>query len=207
MAEASVIIALLSFVVSAVALYFSQFTPPRITSVLGPSLQIYYPADGGFGIYAPATFVNASPRTGTVQRCAITLFDKAHPNEKFFMAWRFFARLTPQLSFEFEANAHALGVLGSSSMTKQLWLTWRSYSTPRLVISEGDYALLFHYWVGSESKPRTEVHEFTVDQETYAQLEECRVSGRESTAEILLDHRIGGNKLMTADEARTLLGV
>jgi hypothetical protein len=205
-AEVSVIIALLSFVVSAVALFFAQFRPPRISAVIGPTIEIYYPADGGFGVYIPTTFVNTSPRAGTVQRCGITLFHKSRPDEQFFMAWRFFMRLNPKLSYDFEAVAHALAVLGTSSITEQVWLTWRYFSVPELVITEGDYVLVFHYWVGAEEKPRSDLHEFHIDPDTHAQLDDCRASKKESTFVLLLDNKIDGNKLMTSEQSRSVLG-
>jgi hypothetical protein len=205
-ADVSVAIALLSFAVSALALFFAQFRPPRISAVIGPTIEVYYPADGGFGIYVPTTFVNTSPRPGAVQRCGVTIFHKSRPDEQFFMAWRYFTRLSPKLAYELEAVANALAVSGTSYIAKQLWFTWRSFSVPELVITEGDYTVVFHYWVGAEEKPRNNTHQFHINRDTSAQLDEYRASKTESTVVLLLDNKIAGNMLMTSKQSKSLLG-
>src|SRR5271166_3151061 len=102
-------ISLVSLVVSGSALFYSQLRGPKLLNVIGPAFKLYYPADGGTGFYLPATFLNEAPTTGTVLRCGITLFRKSSPEERFFMEWRYFARLGPDASkFMLEEPAHAL---------------------------------------------------------------------------------------------------
>ena len=87
------VIAVLSLLASAAALYYSSLRPARPAAFLGLTVKVYYPADGGFGIYLPVALVNDSPQPGTVRRCAVTLYAAAHPDERFFMDWRFFMKL------------------------------------------------------------------------------------------------------------------
>lgn len=204
--DVSTVIALFSLVLSAAALFLSQLLGPRVASVVGPDFQIYYPPDGGFGLYIPVALRNASPRMGTVQRCAISIYRKSSPDERFFMEWRFFVGLNPNLSYRMEEKAHALTIEGNSSVAKVIWLTWRWDSTPPLVITEGEYALIFHYWPGSEDKPRNDPHEFYIDRAMQAELDGYRANKQSTVVNLLLDKKIAGNKLMTTYESKTLLG-
>ncbi len=204
--DLSTVIALLSLVVSAVALIFSQFRPPKLSNVIGPEFKIYYPPDGGFGVYIPATFLNQSPRTGTVLRCGISIFRKSSPDQRFFMEWRYFVTLNPDLSFKLEESAHALAVPPNSSVTKMIWLTWRSTSTPELRIAEGEYGIIFHYWSGSVDKPRNDPHEFYIDRAIEEELEGYRVNKKSRVVDLLLDKKIASNKLLTSYESKSLLG-
>jgi hypothetical protein len=210
MAFASVIIALLSFTVSGIALFFAQFRGPQISNVIGPTIEIYYPFDGGFGVYVPATFVNSSARTGTVQRCGITLFRKSDPDEKFFMEWRYFAKLQGEGSekwYELYEAAHAVAVLATSSVATVPWFTWRQTSRPELTIREGGYVIIFHCWLGSAEKPHNNKHEFHIDKQTQAELDQYRSNNQGTTVKVLLDNRIPGNRLLTSQESNTLLGI
>ena len=200
------VISLLSLAVSGVALFFSQLRAPLLSTVIGPNLQIYYPPDGGFGVYLPATFLNESPRTGTVHRCGISIFRKSSPDERFFMEWRFFMGLNPNLTFKFEDGAHAIAIPGKSSTAKVIWLSWRSNSTPELVIREGEYVLAFHYWLGSDDKPHNDLHEFYIDRSTQAELDDYRASKQSTVVNLLMDKKIAANKLLTSYESRSLLG-
>lgn len=205
MAVASAVIALFSLAVSGVTLVFTQFRGPQISTAIGPTIEIYYPSDGGLGVYVPATFVNTSPRTGTVHRCGITIFRKSCPDEKFFMDWRFFMKLKPELSYAFDAPAHAIAVVGTSSTTQVLWFTWRYFSTPELIITEGEYVLTFHYWLGADDKPHSDHHEFSIDQQTHAQLAEYKSNNDSTTVNLLLDNRIATNRLLSDAESKSLL--
>jgi hypothetical protein len=200
MAYVSTVIALSSLVVSVVALFFSQLRSPKISSVIGPNFKVYYPVDGGFGVYLPVTFLNESPRTGTVHRCGISIFRKSSLDEKFFMEWRYFMVLNPSTnsSFKFDEGAHALAIPGKSSTAKLVWLTWRSDSTPELVIAEGDYVLIFHYWLGLDDKPQNALHEFYIDRSTHALLDKYRATKDSIVVDLLLDKKIAANKLLTS---------
>jgi hypothetical protein len=202
----STVIALWSLAISALALFFSQFRGPKLSNVVGPELKIYYPSDGGLGVYVPATFLNRSSKTGTVLSCGISILRKASPDERFFMEWRFFVALDPDLSYRLEEPAHALAIPGNSSATKIIWLTWRSASTPELRMTEGEYELVFHYWPGSDEKPCNDPHEFYIDKTTAEELEGYRVKKQSRVVDLLLDKKIASNRLLTSYESKSLLG-
>ena len=207
MAIVSTVIAVLGFAVSVVALFFSQLRAPKLSCVIGPEFKLYYPQDGGFGVYLPITFLNESPRTGTVLRCGISIYRKSGPDARFFMEWRFFMGLNPNLSFRFEEGAHALAIPGNASVAKTAWLTWRSSSTPELVIAEGEYVLIFHYWLSSDDKPHNDLHEFYIDRPTQTLLDGYRETKNSTVVDLLLDKKIAANKFLTGYESKSLLGV
>jgi hypothetical protein len=203
----STVISLLALIVSAISLFYSQLRPPSISSVVGPEIRIYYPPDGGFGIYMPATFLNQSPRTGTIRRCAITLYPKNNSEERFFMDWRYFFRLKPDgLGFEMEQIASAFAIPESQSVSKLIWFTWRSNSTPPLQIAAGEYVLVFHYWTGLTGMPHNDFHEFFIDDQTHVELDQARIVKSPRAFEIVLDKTIGPNRVMTSSESKSLLG-
>jgi hypothetical protein len=205
--DLSTSIALLSLVISGVALFFSQLRAPRLSQVSGPEFQIYYPQDGGFGVYLPVSFLNKSPNTGTIVRCGITLFKKSNPEERFYMEWRFFIRLGPDSNPIKEELAHAITVPGMSSVTKTIWLTWRANSVPQIQIVEGEYAMVFHYWTHPSGKPNNDCHEFYIDKATQSELESYRSSKQSYVVTLALDKKFASNKLLTSYEANSLFGV
>ena len=114
-------------------------------------------------------------------------------------------KLKPELSYAFDAPAHAIAVVGTSSTTQVLWFTWRYFSTPELIITEGEYVLTFHYWLGADDKPHSDHHEFSIDQQTHAQLAEYKSNNDSTTVNLLLDNRIAANRLLSDAESKSLL--
>ncbi|MGO9057889.1 MAG: hypothetical protein ACLQU2_10965 [Candidatus Binataceae bacterium] len=203
----STAIALLALIFSAITLWYSLLRPPRISSVVGPEIRIYYPPDGGLGLYVPVTFLNQSPRTGTVWRCAVTLYSKTS-GERFFMDWRYFFRLKPEGDgFMFDEIASALAVPGKLSLSKLIWFSWRSLSTPPLRIAAVEYVMVFHYWTGPTGKPHNDSHEFSIDQGTYEQLERARTNKNARVFEIALDKTLAANLVMSSRDAKDRLGI
>src|SRR5262249_28989274 len=121
-------ISILGFLVSATTLFLTQFRPPNISTIVGPAIKLYYPHDGGFGIFLPVTFVNTSPKTGIVLRCGITIYSKAAPDNKYYMEWRFFMKLESTSSsnqnYLYEDNAHGMAIPQNSFVSKTIWTTW-----------------------------------------------------------------------------------
>jgi hypothetical protein len=175
--------------------------------VVGPEIRIYYPSDGGFGLYVPVTFLNHSPRTGTIWRCAITLFAK-NSGERFFMGWRYFFRIKPEgTGFNYDEIASAFAVPGNQSLSKLIWFLWRSFSTPPLLIGAGEYVIVFHYWTGPTRMPHNESHDFSIDQAIYAQLEDAPIKKSNSVFDITLDRTLAANLVMSSRDATDRLGV
>jgi hypothetical protein len=205
-AEISTVIALLSLIASAIALFFTTFRPPKLSSVVGTSLQACHPSIGGFGIYLAVTFINASPRTGAIHRCAISLYRASMPDQRFFMGWHYFVKLDEKMFFNVEGAAQTLAVPGQSSVGRLVWFYWASRNED-LILDEGEYVLVFHYWVAGDSKPRNELHTFAVDADAHATLERYRADKKQGVVELLLDHNVlPANELLTAERSRSLLG-
>jgi hypothetical protein len=203
----STAIALLALIVFAITLYYSLLRPPKISSVVGPEIRIYYPADGGFGLYVPVPFLNQSPWTGTIWRCAVTLYSKTS-DDRFFMEWRYFFRLNPQGNgFDFDALASAMAVPANQSVSKLIWFTWRPSSNPPLQITAGEYGMGFHYGTGPSGMPHNDAHEFSIDQTTYENLEDARKKAERG--HLCNRHRqnFGANLLMSSCDATDWLGI
>jgi hypothetical protein len=203
--DLSTVIALVSFLVSAVTLFFSVLRAPRLSDVVGPEFKVYYPPDGGFGVYLPVAFLNESPRTGTVVRCSLSLYRKTAPEERFFMDWRSFCKLEGN-GWVVKEPAHAITVAGMQSRTKTVLFSWRAASVPQIQIVEGNYVMVFHYWTGLTGKPRNAQHEFTVDRATQAELDGYLANKHGFVVDLVLDQKIGSNKLLTGYESQSLLG-
>ena len=209
--DPSIPISILSLCVSAIALFLEQLRPPRISIVAGPLIQLYYPSDGGFGVYLPITFLNRAAKTGTVSRCGITLYQRSNPEERFFMEWRYFVSLGrgqgSNLATNLDEAAHALAVPGKSDVPKMIWFSWRAESKPEVHIVEGQYVLLVHYWTRSTRKPKFERHEFHVDAKTQAELDSYRANHKSTIVNLGLDRETGENQVLTSVESQRQLGV
>jgi hypothetical protein len=201
-------IALLSLVVSAITLFFTQLRGADLHHVIGPEFKVYYPADGGFALYLPATFLNKSSQTGTILKCGVTLFNSANPEGRYYMEWRSFSRLDPaSQNWLYEEMAHAIAIGGHESTTKIIWFSWRASSTPLLHLTEGQYVLSFHYWTMLNGKPGTSQHGFYIDEPTRIELDQYLANKRNTVVDIVLDKQIPSNKIMTSFESKSLLGL
>jgi hypothetical protein len=204
----TVAISLLSLAIAGVTLYLTQFRPAKLSTIVGPGIKIYYPKDGGFGIYVPVTFVNRSPRTAVVFRCGITIFRKSTPQQKFYMEWRRFMKLKEDGgSFITEEDAHSIAVPNNSFLSKLIWVTWRYFINPPFRIIEDEYVLYLHYWPRSSGKPISSKHEFLITNEDYLKLEGFRAAKENTVVDVDLDANVRFNILMNASESKSLLGI
>jgi hypothetical protein len=203
--DPSLAISLLSLVVAALTLYLSQFKRATISNVIGPTMVVFYSEDGGFGLFLPVTFLNRSSRTGSILRCALTLFRADSPEQRFFMEWWAFARWEGQ-RWGYEEVAHALAVPGNSSTAKIIWFLWRGSSKPEFRLVEGQYVMIFHYWSALSTKPRNEEHQFYVDRSMQSQLDAPREHKSSLIVDIVLDQQLAPNRTMTSYEAKSLFG-
>jgi hypothetical protein len=203
-------ISFLSLLIAVGTLFLSQLGAPSISPVIGPEILVYYPPDGGFGLYVPSTFLNDAPRTGTIIRTAIMLFRASTPEERFYMQWRGFSSLRPDAPNSYarklDESAHAITVPGHASITNMVWFTWRTESNPQFQLVEGPYKLIFYYWTSVASKPNSEEHEFFIDQYILGTLDEYRRNKKSTIVELILDKQLSPNRLMNTYEAKTLLG-
>jgi hypothetical protein len=212
-------ISILGFLVSATTLFLTQLRPPDISTIVGPAIKLYYPTDGGFGIYIPVTFVNTSPNTGIVLRCGITIYSKAAPDQKYYMEWRFFVKLEStsgsRQHYVFEDNAHGIAIPQNSFVSKMIWTTWSQFTKPPFQITEGDYVMILHYWTKPTGTPLNGEHSFYLSNDAYKRLEEFRIAKSETIVDVDLDKPLTGdairtlhsNMLLNAEDAKSLLGI
>lgn len=149
-----IIIASLSFVVAFLAFYFAQLRPPKLQFHFGHQFQIYYPRDGGFGIYMPITITNTSVNTGMVSSCALVI-SKEKSNEYYFFDWAGFGKVSKETGgWESEQAAHPLVIPGRSSVSNIIWYIWRPWSEPSFHLSEGNYNFQLISITDENTKPR-----------------------------------------------------
>lgn len=199
-------VSVLGLIVAGATLYNTHLRHPRIHSYLGPLIKLYYPGDGGTGIYIPITFINSAPRVGTVLRAAILLHRKDSTQEQYFMEWGSFSRLDTQSgNWVYENICHALPVDGKSSITKVVWFNWLASSQPSLIFKPGEYVLTLFYWLGGHEQPKTEIHELHISDDLSEALEGYRAEKRSTTVELALDKHLARNSILTSDAAQKLL--
>jgi hypothetical protein len=219
MSSIALFISILGFLVSATTLFLTQFRPPHIGTIVGPAIKLYYPSDGGFGIYVPVTFVNTSQKTGGVLRCGITMYSKAAPDTKYYMECRYFMKLESTTSstqkFLYDDYAHGIAIPQNSFVSKIIWTTWSHLNERSFQITEGDHVMVFHYWSGPTGTPLKSEHSFYVSNVVYKQLEEYRIGKDDTIVDVDLDQPLTGdairtvysNMLLNAEAAKSLLGI
>jgi hypothetical protein len=208
MEHVPVAISIISLGVAATALFMSQLRKPNLAVHVGPNVKLYYPNDGGFAVYIPTTFINDSPRMGTVFRAAISLTRTDNPQQRFFIEWGSFSTYDPATQiWRFEAMAHALAVPGKAAVNKVIWFNWLPSSNPALRVREGEYTLSLHYWTARSGKPVNDVHTLNISEEDSSRLEGYHSSGKATTLDFVLDRQLDRNRVMTPNEGTALLGV
>jgi hypothetical protein len=202
----STLISLIGLAVSIFVFVQTQFGKSEISAIVGPSIEVYYTNDGGVGFYIPATFLNRSSKTGAILKSAITLFRKDNPEQRFYMEWRSFASMGQvsgdNYAYHITEWAHAIAVAEKSADRKLLWITWRTTSEPKLVLSEGEYVLTFHYWNEWDPMPHNDTHTFTMDQSMQKALE----TNKGATVTVGLDRNASANRIFTSHDERSLFG-
>jgi len=204
------LLSVVSIVVAFYALYFTQMNPAKLSSIIGPEMQVCYTdyqnGDEGLGILLPVTFANSGARTGIVVRASLLLYRKDTPNQRFYLQWDHFEKLYFDKNvWAPEDTSHPLAVAANSTTMKVIWFMWHASSKPKLVIREGTYVLVFCFWNENETMPRTESHEISFDSEMCNALESYRSKKEESNVAIRLD-TYQANQAMTSDVSSKLLG-
>ena len=205
----ALLMAIVGVVISIVALYFTQLQAPKLKSLSGPFIKIYY-ADyeigSSFGLYIPVTFINTSTTTGTISNAAIRLYREELPDQSYFMQWREFSKLhVEKAKWGFEEIAHAIAMPGKSTITKVIWFFWGPTSQPKLVIQKGSYKIDIYFWENPDQPPHQETHAFVISDSLYNTLETFRTEQKMTTVDIRLDQQIEENRFMTKHEVKRLL--
>jgi hypothetical protein len=149
-----IIISSLSFVIAFLAFYFAQLRPPKLQFHFGHQFLIYYPRDGGFGIYMPITVTNTSINSGIVSSCALVI-SKEGSSEYCFFDWAGFGKRDEDTGgWKFEQAAHPLVIPGRSSVSHMIWYVWRPATEPSFHLLEGTYTFQLISITDEKTKPR-----------------------------------------------------
>jgi hypothetical protein len=224
-----VIIAGVGAFAAALLVYLAHFRPPHIASILGPKIMVFYRDFNPekqtelVGVIAPVTFVNTAMKTGAVISASLLVYRKDTPNERFYFEWDKFGKLarleskkdgvTEQTEqWVHEEEAHALAVLGNSSITKMVYFYWFS-KDKHLVLREGKYDVTLCFWdqAAQDRLPKLENHKMLIDSTQAKVLEDCRKAVQSvkvsATVYLRLDQKLQPNQFMTENESKKLLGL
>jgi hypothetical protein len=80
-------------------------------------------------------------------------------------------------------------------------------STPPLILKPGEYRLALHVWMQPAEKPVTQLHELTVNDETFAGLERKRLKKKSDLSDVTKDRQLSLNSHLTSYVAASLLGL
>src|SRR5262245_25080760 len=174
----TIIISSLSFVVSLLTLYLMQLRPAKLQFHFGRQFEIYYPRDGGFGIYVPITITNTSNKAGIVKSCALILSKATTEDEYYFFDLCGFGKRDEETGgWKFEQAAHPLVVPGKSSVSNVFWYVWRPWTRPSFRLTEGTWKVELVGITSEMTKPKgSKIRKVYFPQELVKVLEERRES-------------------------------
>lgn len=211
MNQLALAISLASLILSGLAIYLAYFRKPALSAHVGPYVVAIY-NNVGLSITVPTTIANQANQVGVVRRCSLTLtrHDSRHKNH--FMVWDSFRRITDDGATWVQAGtAHAIPVLGRSTMTHNIQYIWNYGSSQEFAIAPGQYKLRFDFWTETDKPFSTLVHEMSVS-EREAELLAGSMAQRNSQETIrrgvvylTLDSETNRNRVMTEHEMRKLL--
>lgn len=202
-------ISILSVVIAALALYFSQLRKAKIKSILGPQIEIYhhdYEHGTSTGFVIPISLINDSPSTGTVIKAAISICQKGMEDERFFLQWQKFEVLDEvNRKWMHDSDAHPLVLPAKSGVHKNVWFMWNSYNSKKFYLSKGTYEICLHIW-HSESEAHIKINKtFFVSEEIANFLEDFRNKKLTNSIKLVLDKELEINRLMNKSEFEKLL--
>lgn len=170
----ALIVSTASFMVSGANLYLTQLRTTPIEVVMGQELALYYPEDGGFGMYVPISFVNTGGRGGIILRVRAILSRFGY-NRNYEFEWAGFTARDSRASKIETVYPEALGIASTSTTSKRIWFAWRPHMSPEFVLQEGSYTIKIAVWTTNSKGHDINVSKtFIID---------------EKTAKILIDRR------------------
>lgn len=202
----SVGISIVSVLIAGITLFLTQLRPPQVSLYVGPSLKVYYTRGGGLSFYIPITFLNNSPRTGTVLRMSLTLFKKDASETRYLFQWRSFSKFDPGTnSWVFEEIAHAISIPGKATLAKTVWFSWPEEWEEKPILREGAYDVVIHRWVSENKPPIGENHELFISAKDLQTLETRRGQQNSTTIDLVFDRKLAEHKVLTKHEYDKLL--
>jgi hypothetical protein len=180
-AVAALVISLAGFLVSATNLYLTQISSPPLSVTFGPSMAMYYPRDGGFGMYLPVGFFNSGGRGGMILRTRAALHHEAS-SETYEFEWASFSTRDPVTRDYLLGEVGPLAVPANSAVSKMVWYVWRPDARPEFSLAAGRYLLSLQVWTADTPQPSFTVEKaFLLSEDEATDMAERRASGEAKT--------------------------
>ncbi|WP_281628832.1 hypothetical protein [Vibrio sp. St2] len=206
----SLILASMGLIVSLLTFYFTHLKRHQVNVVAGPFTKIYhadYDDKYATGLYLPMTFFNTSSGAGVVDKTALEVFSIANPDKRFFIQGKSFSELdVGKNQWKNKEIAHAIPVLGKSSVHKTIQYYWTSLNEDRLCFVEGSYILELVYWIVGDPNPHKRTYELTIDKHTEAKLAGFRERRKSTTVDVMMNKELAFNRILSKYESATMLG-
>ncbi len=173
--------------------------------VAGPGVALYYPRDGGFGIYCPISFLNRSERGGAIVKVTL-LLGRADTAERYYIEWiDFSTRDAETQNYRYGPDAQAITIPARSAESKLVRFVWRPDSRPEFHLTAGRYAFDLAVWTDVTANPQfISRHSFEVSDSLAETLDQFRERGYPTTRFVTLDNAIPENKLLGNKELEVL---
>lgn len=194
----------IGFLIASLTFYLTQLRSAKIRVEVGPEITVYYPRDGGCGIYLPFSFINDTKRGGSISRISIIITTPSEKNNAFFMRWADIVKHDSNTKgYDHLDNARAFSVPAESAESKFVWFVWRPESRPLFTLTDGKYQMKVAIWEKYSRRPSiTSTHSFHVSVEAAERLAERRNSCSAQTEILPLNGYKPENMVLNAREVR-----
>lgn len=203
MSDVAIAISILSFLVSGITLFLTQFRPPKLKCIVGSTIGLNH-QDDGFSVYMPVTFTNEAHQPGLINRCSVLITPEG-ASSSFYIEWtEFRKRDDEKKTYGRDEFAGPLQVQGRSSISKLVWFYWREgeFNFP-----DGRYTVEVFVWAENKDAPHIrQRHEFFLDVTESGALKNHKTNGKRTIEWVSVDKQIEPNKMLTVHEAAKLLG-
>ena len=201
-----IVISVLSLIVASSALYYSQLRPAALMFSMGRVFELYYPRDGGFGMYIPVTVVNKSPNTGAVLQCSVVL-SREDSEDQYYFGWIAYGVRGPD-GWEGQPVEHPIVVPGRSTVSNTIWYVWRPWTEPAIILKEGEYRVRLLALVDGEEEPRVVAdRRFFLPKKFTDILNERRVRHNPQTIILTWHEKLPENKVLSDEDRSKIEGL
>lgn len=221
--DPALIISIFSLLTSLATLFVSYLRPAKIKCNFGPTTTLFYDignklsgnADGKakgnvtkkqgnpLYIYIPTTFINSGSKAGSIFRIAVALYNKANPDQTYYMQWRAFCSYHRETGIWGEDElAHEVSINGNSTLAK--WISFYWGLNPGIDILEGTYIIDIYYWNKINAIPQQERHELHISNVNLLDIKKNR-KGNRNMVELALDEKNRPNNLTSQTNIGNLL--
>ena len=166
-----IVLSILSFVTSIVALYKTQFSSARLRIFAGEHLNIGHFKEGNLQITIPVVLVNTGVKTGVIKRVGLLIQTPANASG-YLLEPYFYQKINEVGGFEHDSQPAPIAISGKQNLTKQiLFRSSLERAGDFRVLDPGTYSLKLLGWTDTSDDPNL-LHSFsfTLSLENAAQL-------------------------------------